>query len=427
MAKKRTKSTKSKATAKSRKTKPGVTKGVQRFSLSLRKAGAKKVHNDIDKIQHYLRRFGYLKEGFQERVLDDLTQEALKSYQSFMGIPQSGVLDPATADRLEMYRCGVPDIPRGGAGRGVAANFVLRGCSYQARFRTLTYAFVNGTADLMGTQEQQAIRNAFNTWQQVIPIDFAEVNLANNPNLTLGWFTGNHGDGSPFDGVGNVLAHAFYPPPCGGPRAGACHFDDAERWALAHGGGAFDLETVALHEIGHLLGLDHSNVLGSVMFPNYGGARRALTPDDIAGIQTLYGRRGPALRVLVHLQGIGDRTFRDNEFAGTRGQSRRLEGFQINFNPPVAGLSMRYMAHLQGIGDVPFVNAGQFIGTRGQSRRLEGFAIRLTGTQASNYNVFYMAHLQRSGDTAVYQNGQFCGTRGQSRRVEGILVRVERR
>jgi hypothetical protein len=83
------------------------------------------------------------------------------------------------------------------------------------------------------------------------------------------------------------------------------------------------------------------------------------------------------------------------------------------------------MAHLQGSGDVPFVNEGQFVGTRGQSRRLEGFAIELTGPAAANFNVFYMAHLEGIGDTSVFRNGQFCGTRGQSRRVEGILVRVE--
>jgi len=135
----------------------------------------------------------------------------------------------------------------------------------------------------------------------------------------------------------------------------------------------------------------------------------------------------PTLEVLVHLQGIGDLAFRDNEFAGTRGQSRRLEGFQLQISPPVAGLSMRYMAHLQGIGDVPFVNEGQFVGTRGQCRRLEGFAIELTGPVAANFDVVYMAHLQGTGDTGIFRNGQFCGTRGQSRRVEGILVRVKPR
>ncbi len=138
----------------------------------------------------------------------------------------------------------------------------------------------------------------------------------------------------------------------------------------------------------------------------------------------LYDTSNLKLDVLVHLQGIGDVASRDDQFAGTRGQSRRLEGFQLQFNPLIPGLGMRYMAHLQGIADVPFVNAGQFIGTRGQSRRLEGFAIQLTGPVAANFNVVYMAHLQGTGDTSFFQNGQFCGTRGMSRRVEGILVRV---
>jgi hypothetical protein len=85
---------------------------------------------------------------------------------------------------------------------------------------------------------------------------------------------------------------------------------------------------------------------------------------------------------------------------------------------------MKYMAHLQDIGDTAFVNEGQFVGTRGQSRRLEGFAIELTGPLAATHTVMYMAHLEGSGDTGFFRDGQFCGTRGQSRRVEGILVHV---
>ena len=71
------------------------------------------------------------------------------------------------------------------------------------------------------------------------------------------------------------------------------------------------------------------------------------------------------------------------------------------------------MAHLQNIGDVPFVNEGNFVGTRGQSRRLEGFAIELTGPAASNFDVIYMAHLQNVGDTALFRNGQFCRHEGR--------------
>jgi hypothetical protein len=269
----------------------------------------------------------------------------------------------------------------------------LLGCDHETKFCTRGFTFVTSTGELGGTQERRPIRIAFTTWQQQIFMDFVEVGTANKPNFTVGWFTGSHGDNSPFDWVGNILAHAFFPPPCGGPHAGKLHFDDAEVWSLTGAGNTFDVETVALHEIGHLLGLDHSTVPGAVMFPTYGGPRWALAADDIAG----------------------------------RGQSRRLEGFQLQISPPIANLSLRYMAHLEDRGDVPFINEGQFVGTRGESRGLEGFAIQLTGVQATNSHMFYMAYMQDSGDSGFFNNGQFCGTRGQSRRVEDILVRIDRK
>ncbi len=137
--------------------------------------------------------------------------------------------------------------------------------------------------------------------------------------------------------------------------------------------------------------------------------------------------RAPApipLRGIVHLQDLGDVGLIHGSFAGTRGQSRRLEGFLLRIDPPVPGLAMQYMAHLQDIGDTQWVDEGQFVGTRGQSRRLEGFAIRLVGPAASRYSVLYMAHLRDTGDTWFFRDSQFCGTRGQSRRLEGMLVSV---
>ena len=118
-------------------------------------------------------------------------------------------------------------------------------------------------------------------------MDFVET-ASGDTDFVSGWFTGDHGDGAPFDGVGNVLAHAFYPPPCGGSFAGHMHFDEAEDWSLTGSGGTFDLETVALHEIGHLLGLAHSADPNSIMYPTYAGVRRSLDQDDLDGIRRLY-------------------------------------------------------------------------------------------------------------------------------------------
>jgi len=51
---------------------------------------------------------------------------------------------------------------------------------------------------------------------------------------------------------------------------------------------AFDIRRVVLHETGHLLGMDHSSVSTAIMnaFTNNSDS---LQPDDIAGIQALYG------------------------------------------------------------------------------------------------------------------------------------------
>lgn len=97
---------------------------------------------------------------------------------------------------------------------------------------------------------------------------------------------------------GNVLAHAYQPGNetyfgAGGNIAGDVHFDNANAWSDGGGNGTIDFYTVALHELGHALGLAHSTVAGSVMEATYAGQRRTLTADDIAGIQAIYGMANP--------------------------------------------------------------------------------------------------------------------------------------
>jgi Matrixin len=53
-------------------------------------------------------------------------------------------------------------------------------------------------------------------------------------------------------------------------------------------GSAFDLQTVFLHENGHVAGLGHSNDISAVMYPSYQAAHCTLAADDRAGIAALY-------------------------------------------------------------------------------------------------------------------------------------------
>ncbi len=151
----------------------------------------------------------------------------------------------------------------------------------------LTYYFINGTGKINGNAERDLIRAAFALWADQTPLIFNEVSDSAQADILIGWAEGEHGDGDPFDGPGDVLAHASYPNPYQN-RQVFLHFDDSEKWVNSETQNV-DLLTVAAHEIGHNLGLDHSSDPNALMYPSYSGPHRFLGQDDVAGVQSLYG------------------------------------------------------------------------------------------------------------------------------------------
>jgi Matrixin/Bacterial TSP3 repeat len=151
----------------------------------------------------------------------------------------------------------------------------------------INYYFVNGTGRIDANIEHDLIRQAFALWSAQTPLNLTEVSSEADADIVIGFAVGDHGDGDPFDGPGDVLAHASFPNPYDDSQV-FLHFDDEERWVDSDTEDV-DLLTVAAHEIGHTLGLAHSSEFNALMYPSYSGPHRFLDDDDIAGVQALYG------------------------------------------------------------------------------------------------------------------------------------------
>jgi hypothetical protein len=111
---------------------------------------------------------------------------------------------------------------------------------------------------------------------------------------------------TPTPGSGNFTYGNAAPVTCNPPVALTCPYEvciaDADIEFNPHyqfttysptPAGKFDLQAVSTHEIGHLLGLDHSGLANAVMFP-YGDSNgaiplQALAVDDMIGSVVLYG------------------------------------------------------------------------------------------------------------------------------------------
>lgn len=151
---------------------------------------------------------------------------------------------------------------------------------------SLTYTLQAMTRKVPVEQAQQEILRAMAEWSSVVKINFQKGSAAGGSrNINILFGSKDHGDPYAFDGPGHILAHTFYPaPPNPEPIAGDLHFDEDENWNI---GSDIDLYSVALHELGHALGLGHSDVPNAVMYPYYRRAEK-LTAEDIGAIRLLY-------------------------------------------------------------------------------------------------------------------------------------------
>ncbi|KAF7136650.1 hypothetical protein RHSIM_Rhsim08G0058800 [Rhododendron simsii] len=252
----------------------------------------------LQQLKKYLEAFGYLNYSpnqahANDDDFDDLLEAAVKTYQLNYHLKTTGALDAQTVSQMTAPRCGVPDIVngtnwmRGGKKEANHTHNTIHTVSHFTFFPRkqkwpptryqLSYAFAPQTS----SDAISAVTRAFNTWASQTQFRFSQSQNFASADLKIGFYRGDHGDGAPFEG--GVLAHAFP------PEDGRFHYNADYSFTVNPIAGSFHLETVALHEIGHLLGLGHSQFQDAIMWSEIPPATvKGLKDDDIQGIKTLY-------------------------------------------------------------------------------------------------------------------------------------------
>ena len=266
-------------------------------------------HQSFAAVAARLRQLGYSTATSTGGRVDPAASEALARYQSHHGLEVTGAFDASTRVHLSMPRCGMPDLRRGLAFTTTCA--WVHPC--------VTFAFDVGTDDVPGTGDFAAVRRAVATWATATPVTFTEVRPDQRPDVLIGWRSIADPD---FD-LSNDIAHADFPPGCGVidlhalPRP--VHFRDTGiNWTDANPIFEFDIESTALHELGHIIGLGHSTREDTVMFPiqRFGRTKRSLHPSDLVGARRLYTAGIPGAGVVTIRQARARRFLDAHEIAG---------------------------------------------------------------------------------------------------------------
>jgi len=253
--------------------------------------------NEIDSriavIQSFLRRYGYLADGFTSSRLDESTSQALAAYKRINLLPLGGKdFSRSVALYMAKPRCRVSDA-------ALLSDADKTRCSWSKDKAELVYS-ISKLLPLGSMVRAQVIDNplvkAFSIWadNSNFPIKKFRLAARNEPSdVDVAWVAAGAA-GSPL--LDENVAHCDSPPcaPGDGVRHLLFRVGDGVQW-FSSAGTYYDFEAVALHELGHLIGLDHnplSNIMQSTFDTGPVPSRYIVKKVDTDAIDQLYGVKG---------------------------------------------------------------------------------------------------------------------------------------
>ena len=196
------------------------------------------------------------------------------SMAMFFGFSISGSV--LLADDQDRPRCGVKD----------EINGVFRKKSKWGKNELSYHIYARDTGELSKEEWDKEFRLAFDAWSEITPLVFEEIDSYRQADIIV---SASRRKRESFGRRGGVLAWASMPSGKNHDSQLMTKFDMAENWVLPEKADMGTvLRSVACHEIGHILGLDHSADRDALMYPYINDALKPRT-DDVLKIQKLYG------------------------------------------------------------------------------------------------------------------------------------------
>jgi len=228
---------------------------------------------DVMALQAYLKKYQYYHYSL-DGVYGDRTEEAVKGFQKHIGVQENGIADAATKAMVVKPRADVNTYAHGEVAKATFAP------------KQALKVWVDTCPGYLAREKVLAeVKLACDQWAAAASLTFEIVEDASQASFKIDWDDRSADNAFHFDGKGGSLGEA---------TSDHITLDEAEYWTLQgempnkRKKSPFELLPVVLHEMGHVLGLVHSEKPADVMFPYYVPGRVKLSDNDVAVVKALY-------------------------------------------------------------------------------------------------------------------------------------------